>query len=50
MHCVEEFRGPRKARALLAEIVDVVEALGATRDRPVHNMKICGEHTHTIFR
>ncbi len=50
MRYVEEFRDPRAARALLAEISKVVDKIGATRERPVHIMEICGGHTHAIFR
>jgi len=50
MKYATEFRDPGAARALLARIAGLAEALGATRDRPVHIMEICGGHTHAIFR
>lgn len=50
MRYVEEFRDPDAARALIARIGDVAEAIGATRAGPVRIMEICGGHTHAIFR
>jgi hydrogenase expression/formation protein HypD len=50
MRYVEEFRDPKAAKALLAEIARVVGEIGATREKPVHIMEICGGHTHAIFR
>lgn len=50
MKFASEFRDPLAARALLAEIARVADALGATRAKPVHIMEICGGHTHAIFR
>jgi hydrogenase expression/formation protein HypD len=47
---IEEFRDPRAAKGVLAEIARVTEAIGATRDHPVQIMEICGGHTHAIFR
>jgi len=50
MKFASEFRDPKAAKALLAEIAHVAEAIGATREKPVHIMEICGGHTHSIFR
>jgi hydrogenase expression/formation protein HypD len=47
---VEEFRDPVAAKGVLAEIARVADQIGATADRPVHIMEICGGHTHAIFR
>ena len=50
MRYVEEFRDPKAAQALLARIARVVGDIGATAEKPVHIMEICGGHTHAIFR
>ncbi|SMH45806.1 hydrogenase formation protein HypD [Maritimibacter sp. HL-12] len=50
MRYVEEFRDPGAAKALIARIGEVAEAIGATREQPVRIMEICGGHTHAIFR
>ncbi|MEI4473060.1 hydrogenase formation protein HypD [Frigidibacter sp. MR17.24] len=50
MKYATEFRDPKLARALLAEIATLAERIGATREKPVHIMEICGGHTHAIFR
>ena len=50
MKYASEFRDPKAARALLAEIAATCDRIGATRDKPVHIMEICGGHTHAIFR
>ena len=50
MRYVEEFRDPTAAKALLAEIEKVTKQIGATKEKPVHIMEICGGHTHAIFR
>jgi hydrogenase expression/formation protein HypD len=50
MRYVEEFRDPAKAKALLAEIARVTDRIGATKEKPLHIMEICGGHTHAIFR
>ena len=50
MRHVEEFRDPKAAKALLAEIEKVTKQIGATKEKPVHIMEICGGHTHAIFR
>ena len=50
MRHVEEFRDPTAAKALLAEIEKVTKQIGATKEKPVHIMEICGGHTHAIFR
>lgn len=50
MRFVEEFRDPAAAKAVLSAINAVVEDIGATSDKPVHIMEVCGGHTHAIFR
>ncbi len=50
MRYVEEFRDPVAAKGVLAEIARVADRIGATKERPVHIMEICGGHTHAIFR
>jgi len=50
MKYAEEFRDPVAAKGLLAEIARVVDEIGATAEKPVHIMEICGGHTHAIFR
>jgi len=50
MRYVEEFRDPKAAKALLRAIAEVVDQIGATPEKPVRIMEICGGHTHAIFR
>lgn len=50
MKFASEFRDPVAARGLLAAIARKADAIGATREKPVHIMEICGGHTHSIFR
>lgn len=50
MKYAEEFRDPKAAKALLDAIAKVVAQIGATAEKPVHIMEICGGHTHAIFR
>lgn len=50
MKYAEEFRDPKAAKALLARIAELTEEIGATKDKPVYIMEICGGHTHAIFR
>ncbi|MEM6481304.1 MAG: hydrogenase formation protein HypD [Pseudomonadota bacterium] len=50
MRYVEEFRDPEAAKSVLAAIEAVVQEIGATKEKPVHIMEICGGHTHAIFR
>ncbi|MEM9474554.1 MAG: hydrogenase formation protein HypD [Pseudomonadota bacterium] len=50
MRYVEEFRDPKAAKAVIAAIAEVADAIGATKQDPVHIMEICGGHTHAIFR
>lgn len=50
MRYVEEFRDPVAAKLVLAAIETVVDEIGATAEKPVHIMEICGGHTHAIFR
>jgi len=50
MKYVDEFRDPAAARGVLAAIARVADEIGATKDKPVHIMEICGGHTHAIFR
>jgi len=46
----DEFRDPVAAKVLLAAIDQAVAAIGATPEKPVRIMEICGGHTHAIFR
>ncbi|WBL32002.1 hydrogenase formation protein HypD [Sinirhodobacter sp. HNIBRBA609] len=50
MKFASEFRDPKAAKALLVEIARVADEIGATREKPVHIMEVCGGHTHSIFR
>lgn len=50
MKYAEEFRNPEAARGVLGEIERIVADIGATADKPLHIMEICGGHTHAIFR
>ncbi len=50
MKFASEFRDPVAARGLLAEIGRLCDRMGASRERPIHIMEICGGHTHSIFR
>ncbi len=50
MRFAEEFRDPKTARVLLDAIASVTQEIGATAEKPVHIMEICGGHTHSIFR
>jgi hydrogenase expression/formation protein HypD len=48
MKYVDEFRDPRKADALIAEINRLVRQIAPSR--PIAIMEVCGGHTHSIFR
>lgn len=50
MKYASEFRDPTLARGLLAAIASEADKIGASREKPVHIMEICGGHTHSIFR
>ncbi|WP_424965510.1 hydrogenase formation protein HypD [Dinoroseobacter sp. S375] len=50
MKYVQEFRDPKAAKGVLAAIEKVCDEIGATAEKPVHIMEICGGHTHAIFR
>lgn len=50
MKYASEFRDPVAAKAVLAAIARTAEGIGATREKPLHIMEICGGHTHAIFR
>lgn len=50
MKYIDEFRDPRKARALVERIGECVQKLPQTKERPLQIMEFCGGHTHTIFR
>ncbi len=50
MKYASEFRDPVAAKGLLSAIARMADRLGATREKPVHIMEICGGHTHSIFR
>ncbi len=48
MRFLDEFRDPKRARALVARIEALLEAIRPAR--PLKIMEFCGGHTHTIFR
>jgi hydrogenase expression/formation protein HypD len=48
MKYVDEFRDPKKAKALVAEIERLVRQIAPPR--PLAIMEVCGGHTHSIFR
>ncbi len=50
MKYTDEFRDPVKAKGLLAALERAVAETGATAEKPLHIMEICGGHTHAIFR
>ena len=50
MKFVDEFRDPKAANTLLKAIAERIETLGATKEKPIHIMEVCGGHTHAIFR
>jgi hydrogenase expression/formation protein HypD len=50
MKYASEFRDPTLARGLLAAIATQADKIGATNEKPLHIMEICGGHTHSIFR
>jgi hydrogenase expression/formation protein HypD len=50
MKYVDEFRDRDKALTLVREIETLAHAIGATRQRPIQIMEVCGGHTHSIFR
>ncbi len=50
MRFSDEFRDPQTGRQLLIAIAETCDRIGATRERPIHIMEICGGHTHAIFR
>jgi hydrogenase expression/formation protein HypD len=50
MRYADEFRDPKKARALVGEIARLAAPLAQTLGRPLQIMEVCGGHTHTIFR
>src|SRR5690554_1995044 len=50
MKFAEEFRDTGAARALLNRIAALTDEIGATAEKPLHIMEICGGHTHANFR
>ncbi len=50
MKYVDEFRDPKAAKGVLDQIARKIDAIGATAEKPIHIMEICGGHTHAIFR
>lgn len=50
MKYADEFRDPKAAKAILARIGDLCDEIGATAEKPLHIMEVCGGHTHAIFR
>ena len=50
MKYASEFRDPVAAKGALAAIERVVGEIGATPEKPIRIMEVCGGHTHAIFR
>jgi len=50
MKYVDEFRDRGRAAALIREIEALVGEIGASPQRPIQLMEVCGGHTHSIFR
>ena len=50
MKYVDEFRDPKKAKALLKEIDLLIDQIEIAKERPLQIMEVCGGHTHSIFR
>ncbi len=50
MKYADEFRDPVKAKGVLAAIATTLDEIGATEDKRLNIMEICGGHTHAIFR
>lgn len=50
MKYADEFRDPVAAKGVLSAIEACVNDIGATKDKPICIMEICGGHTHAIFR
>ena len=50
MKYVDEFRDGEKAAALTAAIGALADEIGASAQKPLQLMEVCGGHTHSIFR
>lgn len=50
MKFASEFRNPALAKGLLSAIAAQADKIGASKDKPLYIMEICGGHTHSIFR
>lgn len=50
MKYVDEFRDPKKAKALIDEIHALKNKIDLVDGKPLQIMEFCGGHTHTIFR
>ncbi len=50
MKYVDEFRDPVTARGVVGAIKATLERIGASGEKPVSIMEVCGGHTHAIFR
>ena len=50
MKYADEFRDPALAKALFARIDELAAKTGATKEKPLNFMEVCGGHTHSIFR
>ena len=48
MKYADEFRDPVAAKGVLAAIERVTNEIGATKEKPVHIMEICGGHTRDL--
>ncbi|MFA5121991.1 hydrogenase formation protein HypD [Zavarzinia sp.] len=46
----DEFRNGEIAKGLVARIATLLDACGATVEKPLRFMEVCGGHTHAIFR
>ncbi|WP_317917975.1 hydrogenase formation protein HypD [Vibrio sp. MACH09] len=49
MDYVDEFRDPQLAKAIIAKIKKVVDAIPEEM-KPLQIMEVCGGHTHTLFK
>ncbi|MDY6782392.1 MAG: hydrogenase formation protein HypD [Cyanobacteriota bacterium] len=50
MKYVDEFRDPKKAKALIQNIQQLSRKLEQTPANPLKVMEVCGGHTHSIFK
>jgi hydrogenase expression/formation protein HypD len=50
MKYIQEFRNPKAAHQLIAEINRLADLLERTPEQPLKIMEVCGGHTHAIFK